>query len=219
MNKNTNLHSKDLDEKRFEQLKRKIIEIFKNHEIDLPDIEIDFSDEKTPIYRPVGAEFGYCSGDKKNQVPLIQLAIPVETDERYIYPMIAYQLSHEYTHAYIHRCVFQGSSNFINELLAEATSHLCLIELGFREYEVEARQGQAITPRKLYDYIMTRKDKIYKNYSDVYGENGCYLGLITNHIDVWRLVKKFKSILNVQNSTCEYDLQFIYESGFFKELE
>lgn len=214
-----NLHIDNIDKEKFEQLNKKIIEIFKQHEINLPYIKIEFSDEETPFYRPIGAEFKYNGMCAKNSVPFIQLAIPVETEEEYLYPMIAYQLSHEYTHAYIHRYVLLGSSNIINELLAEVISYLCLIELGFDGYELKTRQGQDVSLHNIYGYITKRKDSIYKKYSNVYGKNGCYLGLISSRVDVWRLVKKFKTIINEKNSVCECDLQFIYENGFFNDFK
>lgn len=213
-----NLHEADFDKENFEKIKTEIKEIFEKHGIVLPDVEIEFSDEANPWYRPIGAQLFYKGETFTVKDPFIQLAIPSTVDIKYKYPMLAYQLSHEYTHSYIHKYVLSGSANIINELMAESIAHLVLIELDLEWYEKEARNGISVSPKKLYNYIKLRELTAYKIPSEVYKKQGCYLGLIDGKINVWHLVKEFKTILQEQNSESNRDLQYFYDNGFFNLL-
>lgn len=213
-----NLTEEEIDVETFHQALDIVKQNFRSHGIIVPDVNIIFGDNATPSYYSLGKAYQHNGRVFFPTSPVIDLSIPRDVHPDYLLPMLIYQLSHEYAHAYVSPYELRGSIRIINELLAAATSHHVLIESGYQWYELKERKGQVISPKKLYDFIKAREKTVYKDPREVYKKHGCYLGLVSPKINIWELLNEFKKALQAQSLRNELNLEWLYDLGFFNLL-
>ena len=188
-----NLTEEEIGVERLNEATDIVNKIFAAHDIILPEIEVFCGEYDTPYYNPIGSIYRRGECVVIPPMPVIELSIPSGIMPDCLKPTLIYQLSHEYTHSFISEHLLRGSIRIIDELLAAATSHHVMIESGYQWYELKARKGQVISPKKLYDFIKAREKTVYKDPCEVYKKHGCYLGLVSPKINIWELADSGKS--------------------------